>query len=56
MSQQEKEDCGDREDEAGNRKMELEKLEGTELHKRLAEVDPKMANTLHPNNKRKIAR
>lgn len=56
VSQQENKDCGDAVDEAGNRKTELEKLEGTELHKRLAKVDPKMASMLHPNNKRKIAR
>ncbi|XP_075969022.1 tRNA dimethylallyltransferase isoform X3 [Anarhichas minor] len=43
-------------DEAANRKLELEKLGGAELHKRLAEVDPKMAAMLHPNDKRKIAR
>uniref|UniRef100_A0A3B3XZS0 tRNA dimethylallyltransferase n=1 Tax=Poecilia mexicana TaxID=48701 RepID=A0A3B3XZS0_9TELE len=39
-----------------DRKMELEKLGGEELHKRLAEVDPKMASMLHPNDKRKVAR
>ncbi|KAM9776695.1 tRNA dimethylallyltransferase isoform 3-T3 [Syngnathus typhle] len=39
-----------------DRKLELEKLEGAELHKRLMEVDPKMAALLHPNDKRKIAR
>uniref|UniRef100_A0A672Z0Z6 tRNA dimethylallyltransferase n=1 Tax=Sphaeramia orbicularis TaxID=375764 RepID=A0A672Z0Z6_9TELE len=39
-----------------NRKLELEKLGGAELHKRLMEVDPKMAAMLHPNDKRKIAR
>ncbi|KAG8233517.1 hypothetical protein J437_LFUL011678 [Ladona fulva] len=27
-----------------------------ELHKRLAEVDPQMAKTLHPNNRRKVVR
>ncbi|KAJ3609785.1 hypothetical protein NHX12_024295, partial [Muraenolepis orangiensis] len=37
-------------------KAELEKLGGAELHKRLMEVDPKMAAMLHPNNARKIAR
>ncbi|XP_017276434.1 tRNA dimethylallyltransferase [Kryptolebias marmoratus] len=52
----ENKDCKDAVDEAGNRKTELEKLEGTELHKRLAKVDPEMASMLHPNNKRKIAR
>ncbi|KAM4630513.1 tRNA dimethylallyltransferase isoform 3-T3 [Polymixia lowei] len=41
---------------ASNRKAELEKLGGAELHKRLAEVDPKMAAMLHPNDARKIAR
>ncbi|KAG5842319.1 hypothetical protein ANANG_G00176360 [Anguilla anguilla] len=35
---------------------ELEKLGGAELHRRLAEVDPDMAATLHPHNVRKIAR
>ncbi|KAM7383946.1 hypothetical protein PAMA_011346 [Pampus argenteus] len=39
-----------------NRKLELEKLGGAELHKRLMKVDPKMAAMLHPNDKRKIAR
>ncbi|XP_054911869.1 tRNA dimethylallyltransferase isoform X2 [Poeciliopsis prolifica] len=39
-----------------SKKMELEKLGGEELHERLAEVDPKMAAMLHPNDKRKIAR
>ncbi|KAM8840600.1 tRNA dimethylallyltransferase isoform 2-T2 [Spinachia spinachia] len=43
-------------DEARDRKLELEKLGGGELHDRLAEVDPKMAAMLHPNDKRKIAR
>ncbi|XP_013876564.1 tRNA dimethylallyltransferase [Austrofundulus limnaeus] len=52
----ENKDCGDAVDEAGNRMRELEKLEGSELHKRLAKVDPKMASMLHPNNKRKLAR
>uniref|UniRef100_A0A8D0A8Q9 tRNA dimethylallyltransferase n=1 Tax=Sander lucioperca TaxID=283035 RepID=A0A8D0A8Q9_SANLU len=47
---------GDGGDGAPNRKLELEKLGGAELHKRLAEVDPKMAAMLHPNDKRKIAR
>ncbi|XP_058475626.1 tRNA dimethylallyltransferase isoform X2 [Solea solea] len=53
---QESEEAGDGGEEASKRKLELEKLEGSELHKRLAEVDPKMAATLHPNNKRRIAR
>ncbi|KAG7280467.1 hypothetical protein CRUP_033768 [Coryphaenoides rupestris] len=44
------------EDIAALRKAELEKLGGAELHKRLTEVDPKMAAMLHPNNARKIAR
>nr|XP_057902540.1 tRNA dimethylallyltransferase isoform X2 [Doryrhamphus excisus] len=39
-----------------DRKLELEKLGEVELHKRLLEVDPKMAAMLHPNDKRKIAR
>ncbi|XP_055368673.1 tRNA dimethylallyltransferase isoform X1 [Betta splendens] len=43
-------------DGAARRKLELEKLGGAELHKRLAEVDPDMAAMLHPNDKRKIAR
>ncbi|XP_039978675.1 tRNA dimethylallyltransferase isoform X3 [Xiphias gladius] len=53
---QENEESGDGGDGAPNRKLELEKLGGAELHKRLAEVDPKMAAMLHPNDKRKIAR
>ncbi|KAM4724775.1 tRNA dimethylallyltransferase [Anableps anableps] len=53
---QENEDSGDGADGAQSRKMELEKLGGEELHKRLAEVDPRMAAMLHPNDKRKIAR
>ncbi|XP_073319271.1 tRNA dimethylallyltransferase isoform X2 [Pagrus major] len=52
----ENEESGDGGDGAPNRKLELEKLGGAELHKRLAEVDPKMAAMLHPNDKRKIAR
>ncbi len=40
----------------GTQNRKLEKLGGAELHKRLAEVDPKMAAMLHPNDKRKIAR
>lgn len=50
------EDSSDGGDEVLNRKLELEKLGGAELHKRLMEVDPKMAAMLHPNDKRKIAR
>uniref|UniRef100_UPI0037E843A3 tRNA dimethylallyltransferase n=1 Tax=Semicossyphus pulcher TaxID=241346 RepID=UPI0037E843A3 len=53
---QENEESGDGGDGAPDRKLELEKLGGAELHKRLAEVDPKMAAMLHPNDKRKIAR
>uniref|UniRef100_A0A3Q2E9N5 tRNA isopentenyltransferase 1 n=1 Tax=Cyprinodon variegatus TaxID=28743 RepID=A0A3Q2E9N5_CYPVA len=49
-------DSGDGADGGQNRKMELEKLGGEELYKRLMEVDPKMASMLHPNDKRKIAR
>ncbi|KAJ4928490.1 hypothetical protein JOQ06_016282 [Pogonophryne albipinna] len=45
---------GDGGDGALDRK--LEKLGVEELHKRLAEVDPKMAAMLHPNDKRKITR
>uniref|UniRef100_A0A3B5BBP9 tRNA dimethylallyltransferase n=1 Tax=Stegastes partitus TaxID=144197 RepID=A0A3B5BBP9_9TELE len=43
-------------DESPDRKRELEKLGGAELHKQLAKVDPIMAAMLHPNDKRKIAR
>ncbi|KAM6899824.1 tRNA dimethylallyltransferase [Xenentodon cancila] len=53
---QENEDLGDGGGGAPNRKVELEKLGGAELHKRLAEVDPSMAAMLHPNDKRKISR
>lgn len=56
VSQQENEESRDGADGAPDRKLELEKLGGAELHKRLAEVDPKMAAMLHPNNKRKLAR
>lgn len=56
VSQQESKESGDGRDETPSRKLELEKLGGAELHKRLAEVDPKMAAMLHPNDKRKIAR
>lgn len=54
VAQQENEESGD--GGAANRKLELEKLGGAELHQRLAEVDPAMAAMLHPNDKRKIAR
>ncbi|XP_041811550.1 tRNA dimethylallyltransferase isoform X1 [Chelmon rostratus] len=50
------EESGDGGDGAPSRKLELEKLGGAELHKRLAEVDPRMAAMLHPNDKRKLAR
>ncbi|XP_041665973.1 tRNA dimethylallyltransferase [Cheilinus undulatus] len=53
---QENEEPGNGGDGAAERKLELEKLGGAELHKRLTEVDPKMAAMLHPNDKRKIAR
>uniref|UniRef100_A0A1A8KCA1 tRNA dimethylallyltransferase n=1 Tax=Nothobranchius kuhntae TaxID=321403 RepID=A0A1A8KCA1_NOTKU len=53
---QENKDHGVTGEQAGDRKVELERLEGAELHKRLAKVDPKMAAMLHPNDKRKIAR
>ncbi|XP_042363039.1 tRNA dimethylallyltransferase isoform X1 [Plectropomus leopardus] len=53
---QENEEPGNGGDGPPNRKLELEKLGGAELHKRLVEVDPKMAAMLHPNDKRKIAR
>ncbi|KAK2921300.1 tRNA dimethylallyltransferase isoform X2 [Channa argus] len=52
----ENEESGDGGDGTLNRKLDLEKLGGAELHKRLAAVDPKMAAMLHPNDKRKIAR
>ncbi|XP_053147604.1 tRNA dimethylallyltransferase [Hemicordylus capensis] len=39
-----------------DRKMELEKLDGQELHRRLSQVDPRMAAKLHPHDKRKMAR
>ncbi|KAG7245158.1 hypothetical protein INR49_023724 [Caranx melampygus] len=52
----ENEESADGGDGAPNRKLELEKLGASELHKRLAKVDPKMAAMLHPNDKRKIAR
>ncbi|KAK7898598.1 hypothetical protein WMY93_019451 [Mugilogobius chulae] len=50
------EDSGDGEDSVPNRKLNLEKLGGAELHKQLVEVDPTMAAMLHPNDKRKVAR
>lgn len=56
VSQQEKKESGDRVDGAPHWNSELEKLEGAELHRRLMEVDPKMASMLHPNDKRKIVR
>uniref|UniRef100_A0A3B3BKG3 tRNA dimethylallyltransferase n=1 Tax=Oryzias melastigma TaxID=30732 RepID=A0A3B3BKG3_ORYME len=43
-------------EEVPDRKKELLKVGGAELHKRLAQVDPSMAAMLHPNDKRKIAR
>ncbi|XP_074542890.1 tRNA dimethylallyltransferase [Halichoeres trimaculatus] len=55
-SGQENEDSGDRRDVSPDRKLELEKLGGAELHKRLTAVDPNMAAMLHPNDRRKIAR
>uniref|UniRef100_A0A8C3YJ28 tRNA dimethylallyltransferase n=1 Tax=Catagonus wagneri TaxID=51154 RepID=A0A8C3YJ28_9CETA len=39
-----------------DRKVELEKEDGHELHKRLSLVDPEMAAKLHPHDKRKVAR
>lgn len=39
-----------------DRKVELEKEDGHELHKRLSQVDPEMAAKLHPHDKRKVAR
>uniref|UniRef100_A0A8D0I2J5 tRNA dimethylallyltransferase n=2 Tax=Sus scrofa TaxID=9823 RepID=A0A8D0I2J5_PIG len=39
-----------------DRKAELEKEDGHELHKRLSQVDPEMAAKLHPHDKRKVAR
>ncbi|XP_066494595.1 tRNA dimethylallyltransferase [Tiliqua scincoides] len=41
---------------AVDRKAELEKLDGQELHCRLSHVDPKMAAKLHPHDRRKLAR
>uniref|UniRef100_A0A8C6T7U8 tRNA dimethylallyltransferase n=1 Tax=Neogobius melanostomus TaxID=47308 RepID=A0A8C6T7U8_9GOBI len=56
LSTGDNEDSGDGGDEMPNRKLELEKMGGAELHKQLMEVDPRMAAMLHPNDKRKIAR
>ncbi|KAM4045931.1 tRNA dimethylallyltransferase isoform 2-T2 [Anomaloglossus baeobatrachus] len=39
-----------------DRKTELEKLDFSELHARLKNVDPEMAAKLHPHDKRKVAR
>ncbi|XP_038613992.1 tRNA dimethylallyltransferase [Tachyglossus aculeatus] len=39
-----------------DRKVELEKLDGPELHRRLSLVDPQRAATLHPHDKRKLSR
>ncbi|XP_053718526.1 tRNA dimethylallyltransferase [Synchiropus splendidus] len=41
---------------AQKRKLDLEQLDGGELHKRLLMVDPEMASMLHPNDRRKISR
>ncbi|XP_077693857.1 tRNA dimethylallyltransferase isoform X3 [Eretmochelys imbricata] len=41
---------------AADRKVELEQLDGRELHCRLSHVDPEMAAKLHPHDKRKVAR
>ncbi|KAM3934172.1 tRNA dimethylallyltransferase isoform 2-T2 [Leptodactylus fuscus] len=38
-----------------DRKTELEKLDYSELHARLKNVDPEMAAKLHPHDKRKVA-
>lgn len=54
--QREGADSADGAEGAPDRKLELEKLDGAELHRRLAEVDPEMASMLHPNDRRKIAR
>ncbi|XP_011607342.2 tRNA dimethylallyltransferase isoform X1 [Takifugu rubripes] len=53
---QEAADSADGAEGAPDRKSELEKLDGAQLHKRLAEVDPEMAAMLHPNDRRKMAR
>uniref|UniRef100_A0A8C6ZI43 tRNA isopentenyltransferase 1 n=1 Tax=Nothoprocta perdicaria TaxID=30464 RepID=A0A8C6ZI43_NOTPE len=39
-----------------DRKVELERMDGAELHRRLRRVDPAMAARLHPHDKRKVAR
>ncbi|XP_068773455.1 tRNA dimethylallyltransferase isoform X2 [Struthio camelus] len=39
-----------------DRKVELEQMDGAELHRRLSQVDPEMAAKLHPHDKRKVAR
>ncbi|KAL0961814.1 hypothetical protein UPYG_G00332050 [Umbra pygmaea] len=39
-----------------DRKVELEKMGGAKLHRKLMEVDPDMAAMLHPHDTRKIAR
>uniref|UniRef100_A0A8C3SS63 tRNA dimethylallyltransferase n=1 Tax=Chelydra serpentina TaxID=8475 RepID=A0A8C3SS63_CHESE len=41
---------------AADRRVELEQLDGRELHCRLSHVDPEMAAKLHPHDKRKVAR
>ncbi|XP_074161346.1 tRNA dimethylallyltransferase isoform X2 [Sminthopsis crassicaudata] len=45
-----------KEEKVIDRKMELEKMDGFELHHRLSQVDPEMAAKLHPHDKRKVAR
>ncbi|KAM9838181.1 tRNA dimethylallyltransferase [Aulostomus maculatus] len=49
-------ECEEGRDSSPNRKMALEKLGGAELHRRLEEVDPKMAAMVHPNDTRKTSR
>lgn len=56
VSLQDGADSADGAEGAPDRKSELEKLDGAELHQRLAEVDPEMASMLHPNDRRKLAR
>nr|XP_042700649.1 tRNA dimethylallyltransferase isoform X1 [Chrysemys picta bellii] len=41
---------------AADQRVELEQLDGHELHCRLSQVDPEMAAKLHPHDKRKTAR
>lgn len=53
---QEGADSADGAEGAPDRKSELEQLDGAQLHKRLAQVDPEMAAMLHPNDRRKMAR